>query len=602
MSLYVFEKGYKFMQISSIVTVLTLLSGVALFLYGMSLMGDGLKQMAGSQMEKILSKLTSNPIKGLLLGAIVTAIIQSSSATSVMCVGFVNSGMMKVASAISIIMGANIGTSITGWIICLSYIDGSSGIAQLLSTTTISSVVAIIGIVFKMFAKKDVLKHLGNIMLGFAILMFGMQTMSGAVAPLRTNEMFISALSSFTNPVLGILFGALLAAVLQSASASVGVLQALSVTGAITFSSAFPMLMGIGIGASVPVLLCSIGSSRDGKRTALVYLINETSAMILGSVLFYGSNAIIHYGFLDHVMSPVNIAATNTIYKVLAMSILLPWFKAIEKLTAIIIPKNTDDEDEEHEDLDVLEERFLNMPAVAMAQCTTTVHTMAVIVLKNLNRAYDLFENYDEKRFNKIKDKEARVDKYEDKLGTYLMELTKKELDAHQSIQVSEYLHTIGDFERIGDHAYAIAQVARDLNQKNVHFSDTAQKELKILLDATTEIMDTTVDAFTKNDLKQAARIEPLRELIGMLCDELKMRHIARLRTGECSLEQGVQFAELLNNLERVADHCSNIGLCMQELEENSAVDTHEFEQALRSDKSDEYARYFDEYDVKYEI
>lgn len=357
------------MNINTLILILTLMSGIALFLYGMMVMGDGLKQMAGNKLELILYKLTNTPLKGLMLGAAVTAIIQSSSATTVMVVGFVNAGMMKVTQAIGIIMGANIGTSITGWILCLSYIDGKQGIAQLLSTATLSAIVAIVGIIFRMFLKKDWQHALGNIMLGFAILMIGMQTMSGSVAPLKESEVFINALTSFNNPILGIGFGILLTAIIQSASAGVGILQALSVTGAITFGSAFPMIMGIGVGAACPVLLSAIGTNKFGKRTALVYLVNDMCAMIIGTILFYSANALLHFDFLNMSMSPVSIALMNTVYRVCAMLILLPFVKVIEKIVTFLVP-GKEEEDDEDEDFELLEERFL---AIQLSRSTSVI-------------------------------------------------------------------------------------------------------------------------------------------------------------------------------------------------------------------------------------
>ena len=348
-----------------VTAILSLLSGVALFLFGMSLMGDGLKKVAGNKLELILYKLTNTPIKGVLLGAVVTAVIQSSSATSVMVVGFVNSGMMKVTQAIGIIMGANIGTSITGWILCLSYIDGSSGIAQLLSTATISAVVAIVGIIFKMVLRKAIYHNIGDIMLGFSILMMGMQTMSGAVAPLKENEHFVNALTMFSNPFMGILVGILITAVLQSASASVGILQALSVTGSVSFSAALPIVMGIGVGAACPVLLSSIGTNKNGKRTALIYLINDLFGMIFWSVVFYSVNAFVHFPFMDAVMSPVWIALMNTVFRTATIAVLLPCIRLIEKLVFRLV-RDTEEDMEEQADFDLLEERFLAYPDLAI--------------------------------------------------------------------------------------------------------------------------------------------------------------------------------------------------------------------------------------------
>ena len=540
---------------NGIMIVLTLLSGVALFLYGMSLMGDGLKRVAGNQLELVLYKLTNTPIKGVLLGTIVTAIIQSSSATTVMVVGFVNSGMMKVAQAIGIIMGANIGTSVTGWILCLSYIDGSSGIAQLLSTATISAVVAIIGIIFKMFVKKANYKNVGDIMLGFAILMVGMQTMSGAVSPLKDNPHFVNLLTKFENPFMGIIVGIAFTAVLQSASASVGILQALSVTGSISFAAALPITMGIGVGAACPVLLSSIGTNKNGKRTALIYLLNDLFGMIFWSIVFYSVNAFVHFKFLNMTMSPIKIAMMNSIFRLATIMILLPCINLIEKLVFRLIKDDPEDL-EEQADFDLLEERFLAYPALAIGQSHTAVNGMAKKARKNINRALSLLGDYSQDKYNKVQEKENLIDKYEDKLGTYLMQLTGQEMSTVQMQQVSKFLHTI---------------------------------------------VDLTVDAFCEDDLEMAAKIEPLRELIGILCNDLKNRHVTRLREGKCEFRQGFAFNDLLTNLERIAAHCSNVAVAMIETE-TSEFDTHEYLKSVRHMKDDAYLECFDSYARKYSI
>ena len=583
-----------------ITMVLSLLSGVALFLYGMSLMGDSLKKVAGNKLELILYRLTNTPLKGLLLGTVVTAIIQSSSATTVMVVGFVNSGMMKVAQAIGIIMGANIGTSITGWILCLSYIDGSSGIAQLLSTATISAIVAIIGIIFRTFIKKKPYSDIGDIMLGFAILMVGMQTMSGAVSPLKENPHFVRLLTMFTNPFMGILVGIVFTAVLQSASASVGILQALSITGSITFAAALPITMGIGVGAACPVLLSSIGTNKNGKRTALIYLLNDLFGMLFWSIVFYTLNAIFHFKFMNVVMTPVYIALMNTVFRAATICILSPFIKYIEKLVYILIKDDEEDLDEQ-KDFDLLEERFLNYPAIAIAQSHTAMNGMARKARKNLSRSVSLLKKYSDEKYQKIEEKEVLIDKYEDKLGTYLMQLTGKELSGDQTKQVSKFLHTISDFERMGDHALNVARTAKELYDKKIVFSDEARYELNVLIAAMKEIVTSTVQAFSRDDLQMAARIEPLRELIGMLCDELKMRHVDRLQSGKCGISQGFAFNDLLTNIERVSDHCSNVAVAMIELESRN-FDTHEYLKSVREMRNTEYKRYFEEYEQKYSI
>ena len=583
-----------------ITMILSLLSGVALFLYGMALMGDSLKKVAGNKLELILYKLTNSPIKGLLLGTVVTAIIQSSSATTVMVVGFVNSGMMKVAQAIGIIMGANIGTSITGWILCLSYIDGSSGIAQLLSTATISAIVAIIGIILRTFVKKKPYTDVGDIMLGFAILMVGMQTMSGAVSPLKENPHFVSLLTMFKNPFMGILVGIAFTAVLQSASASVGILQALSITGSITFAAALPITMGIGVGAACPVLLSSIGTNKNGKRTALIYLLNDLFGMIFWSIVFYSVNAFAHFKFMDMTMRPVTIAMMNTIFRLATILVLLPFIHAIEKLVFRLI-KDDPEELEEQADFDLLEERFLSYPALAIGQSHTAVNGMAKKARKNINRALSLLSDYSQDKYNKVQEKENLIDKYEDKLGTYLMQLTGQEMSTTQTQQVSKFLHTISDFERLGDHAVNISKVANEIVEKKISFSDSAKSEIKVLEAAVREIVDLTVDAFCDDNLEMAAKIEPLRELIGILCNDLKNRHVTRLREGKCEYKQGFAFNDLLTNLERIAAHCSNIAVAMIETE-TSEFDTHEYLKSVRHMKDDAYLKCFDEYASKYNI
>ncbi len=585
---------------TSITIILSLLSGVALFLFGMSLMGDGLKRVAGNKLELVLYKLTNTPIKGILLGTVVTAIIQSSSATTVMVVGFVNSGMMKVAQAIGIIMGANIGTSVTGWILCMSYIDGSSGIAQLLSTATISAIVAIIGIIFKMFVKKSGFKNVGDIMLGFSILMVGMQTMSGAVAPLKDNEHFVNILTMFKNPAAGILAGIAITAVLQSASASVGILQALSMSGSITFAAALPITMGIGVGAACPVLLSSIGTNKNGKRTALIYLFNDLFGMLFWSIVFYTVNAFVHFPFMDMTMSPVTVALLNTVFRAATILVLIPFIKVIEKLVYTVVKDSPEDE-EDQADFDLLEERFLAYPDLAITQSHLAMNGMAKKARKNILRAMSLLEEYSSEKFNKVQEKENLIDKYEDKLGTYLMQLSTHQMNENQVKQVSKFLHTVSDFERLGDHAVNVSEVAAELNEKKISFSDEAQYELSVLEGAVKECVSISVDAFCTDDLDLASRVEPLRELIGILCDELKLRHIARLRTGKCEMKQGFAFNDMLTNLERMAAHCSNIAVAMIEIEA-ADFDTHQYLKSVRERKNETYQIYFDEYERKYDI
>lgn len=585
----------------SIANIISLLGGVALFLFGMSLMGEGLNKVAGNKLEIILWKLTNNPIKGILLGTAVTAVIQSSSATTVMVVGFVNSGMMKVAQAIGIILGANIGTSATGWILCLSYIDSdASGIASLLSTATLSAIIALIGIVLRMICKKVTSKHLGNILLGFSVLMFGMQSMSMAVAPLKESEAFISTLTTFSNPILGILIGIMVTAILQSCSASVGILQALTITGAITFSTALPVIMGMGIGAAAPVLLSAIGTNANGKRTAFIYLLNDLFGTIIWATIFYSVNAFVHFDFMNMSMTPVSIALLNTIFRTATMIALCPFIKYLEKLVCIIFRDNPEDL-EDARDIDQLEERFIDHPALAIEQSRQAVFSMARKARKNVARAMSLLTDYDIKRYDKVLRKEDVIDKYEDKLGTYLVKITGVELKESQTRDVSLILHTIGNFERIGDHAVNLSEVAKEIKEKKLKFSFEANKELKVLRSAVTDILDLSFNAYTENNMDMAYHVEPLEEVIDLLCYDLKLRHINRIQSGNCTLNQGFVFNDLLTNYERIADYCSNIAVAMIELQ-TAEFDTHEYLNTLKEAENSDFNRYYADYKLKYSI
>ena len=581
--------------------ILSLLCGVALFLFGMSLMGDGLKMVAGNKLEAFLYRMTNTPLKGVALGTGVTSVIQSSSATTVMVIGFVNSGMMKLKQAIGIIMGANIGTSITGWILCLSYIGGSGGgIASIFSTATISAVVAVIGIIFRMFCKRSVHKNIGNIMLGFAILMTGMQMMSGAVSPLRENPTFIKMLTMFSNPLAGILVGILFTAVLQSASATVGVLQALSVTGLLTFASAFPIVLGIGVGAACPVLISAIGANKNGKRTALVYLLNDLFGLIMWSVIFYTANAFVHFTFTDMVMTPVSIALLNTVFRVATVVVLFPFIPKLEKLVCILV-KDSAEELEDEADFDLLEERLLNYPALAIAQCHRAMNGMAKKLRKNVNRAMNLLNEYQQDKFDKVQRKEDLIDKYESRLGEYLIQLTKREMNTVQTRQVSLYLHTIGDFERIGDHASYIAHMANEMHDNHTEFSQAAWDELNIVMEAVREEINVTCNAFMKDDKEAAQRVAPLGAVITNLCDELKMHHVERLSKGECGLEEGTVFNDILNSFGRIAAHSASAMTALLKSGETDA-DPHIHDSKIYPTDSWEYYTYFNEYRQKYDV
>ena len=583
----------------SVADVISLLGGIALFLFGMSLMGEGLKKVAGSRLELVLYKLSSTPLKGVLLGTGVTAVIQSSSATSVMVVGFVNSGMMKVKQAIGVIMGAILGTSVTGWILCLSSLEGGSGVVQLLSTEVLTGIVAVVGIILRMFTGKTSNRYVGEILLGFAVLMYGMSAMSGAVSPLRESEVFIRILTSFSNPILGILVGLAFTSVLQSASAAVGILQALAITGAVTFEVALPIVMGIAIGAAVPVLLSALGANLNGKRTAFIYLLIDVLGVLIWALLFYGANAIIHFTFLDAVLSSVSIALMNTLFRLATVIVLLPCIGLMERMVELLFPD--DGSAAEEQEMDRLEERFLQHPALSIEQSRLVTNSMAERAEGNLLMAVGLRNRWSDKDFRMVGETESVIDRYEDKLGTYLMKITSKSLSQSQSEEVSKYLHTISDFERISDHALNISEAAKEIHDKDLQYSPEACHELDVIESAVREILSIAVGAFVENDPQRAARVEPLEEIIDGLCDEMKSHHVDRLQSGSCTLNLGFVFNDLLTNYERVADHCSNIAVAIIELESDS-FDTHEYLNSVRAMKSSSFARYYEEYKQEYHL
>ena len=580
--------------------VLELLTGIALFLFGMALMGDGLKMVAGSKLELILYRLSSTPLKGILLGTGVTAVIQSSSATSVMVVGFVNSKMMKLRQAIGVVMGAIIGTSITGWIICLSYIGGgeSSGWVELFSTASLTALIAVIGIILRMFSKKAAKRHIGDILMGFAVLMFGLSAMSGSVEGLRSDPTFLNLMTTFSNPVIGILVGILFTSIIQSASAAVGILQALSITGAVTFDASFSLIMGIAIGAAVPVLLSAIGASADGKRTAYSYLVVTVIGVILFSIIFYTVNAFVNFEFMSTVMNAFSIALLNSVFRIINIILVAPFIKQIEKICTLMA-KSDDKDSEALRDIDRLEERFLAHPALAVEQSRLTINSMANRTMGNLLAAFELVDSYSDEGYKAIEETEEIIDRYEDKLGTYLMNVSSHELTQDQSEAVSKYLHTINDFERMSDHSLNIAECAKEISEKKVAFSGEAMNELRVLRGAVTEIIEIAVSAFEENDLEKAYRVEPLEELIDNLCDEMKLHHIDRLKKGKCTLSNGFVFNDLLTNLERVSDHCSNVAIAMIEIESDS-FDPHEYISSLTAVHTQSFDEYFAEYSSKY--
>ena len=580
--------------------VIALLSGVALFLFGMSLMGDGLKKVAGDKLELILYRLSSTPLKGVLLGTGVTAIIQSSSATSVMVVGFVNAGMMKVKQAIGVILGAILGTSVTGWIVCLSSLQGGSGWVSLLSTATLSGVVSILGILLRMSAKSQVRFHTGNILMGFAVLMFGMQAMSAAVEPLRESAAFLRVLTTFSHPLIGVLAGLLFTAVLQSASATVGILQALASTGAITFSVAFPVIMGIAVGAAMPVLLSALGASLNARRTAFVYLLADVLGALIWGVVFYAANGIIGFAFLEHAMNSVEIAGLNTLFRLATVVVLTPCIGLLDSLVCRLIP-DRGVHGREEEDFARMEVRFIEHPALAIEQSREAICNMAMEARANLEDACLLLNDYSEKGFHFVEQREDVVDKYEDKLGSYLIKITGRELTERQNKDVSKFLHTISDIERISDHAMNIAECAKEIHEKKIVFSPAAAEELRIIFQAVQEVTHNAVSAFLNSDLETAYRVEPLEEVVDNLCDEMKLHHVDRLQKGICTLNQGFVFNDLLTNYERVADHCSNIAVALIELDSDS-FDTHAYITSLKELRSHHFDRYFEEYSNRFSL
>jgi len=584
-----------FVSFELIHIVIILLGGIALFLFGMQLMGDGLKKVAGGKLEVILYRLSNTPLKGVLLGTGVTAIIQSSSATSVMVVGFVNAGMIKMKQAIGIIMGAIIGTSVTGWVLCLSDISGGAGWVDLLSTEVLAAIIGVIGIMFRMICKNPTKKHIGDIMIGFCILMVGMQNMSAAVAPLRSEQAFIDMLTKFSNPFIGILIGLLVTAVLQSASATVGILQALSVTGAISFSVALPIIMGIAVGAAMPVIISSFGATTDGKRTAFVYLLVDALGALIWAVVFYSINHFVHFSFMDRTMTTVSIAFVNSLFRVATVAVLFPFIRFLEKMVCAIFKEVVDEEDKDIVEISVLDDRFIAHPTVAIEQAKTVLCSMAHMAQKNLIRSMELLDTFSQEKYDKIQRREDKVDRYEDKLGTYLVKITQQELTSGQNKEVSKLLHTISDFERISDHAVNISQAAAELFNEKLRFSDCAVEDVELMSLIMKEIVGNVIDAFEQNKVEYAYKTEPLEELVDIYCDEMKMNHVKRVQKGECTLHQGFIFNDLLTDFERIADHCSNVAVAIIELELN-VFDTHEYLINLKKDNGTNFDKYFEEY------
>lgn len=585
--------------------VLSLIGGLAIFLYGMDLLGEGLTGASGGKLEKILEKLTSNPLKAVLLGAGVTAVIQSSSATTVMVVGFVNSGIMKLSQAVGVIMGANIGTTITSWILSLTGIESSNIFISLLKPTSFSPVLAAVGIVFLMFLKKDSLKNPGKIMIGFALLMYGMDAMSSSVAPLAEVPQFASILTAFSNPVLGMLAGMLFTAIIQSSSASVGILQALCSTGILSYATALPIIMGQNIGTCVTALLSSIGATKNGKRAAIIHLYFNVIGTVTFMIVFYALNAVIHFSFLNLTAQEFGIAVIHTTFNIVTTAYLLPLRKVLEKLAYATIKLDDDEkrimDNRSGNEFALLDDRFLEAPSLAVEHCKQVINKMADISRESLFISMSLIGGYDEEQALRVGELETRADKYEDALGTYIMKISTKNLKKEDSEMLNVMLHCIGDFERISDYACNLCDSARELQQKNMQFSPKAETELDILSSAVREAVDISFDAFKSNNKNEADKVEPLEELIDTLAVELKARHIRRLREGKCTIELGFAHSDILNNLERVADHCSNIAVDVIQSDQLE-FDAHEYLDRIKNKDNQQFARDYKAYKEKYRL
>lgn len=587
----------------SIFDVLALFGGLALFLFGMNVMGDGLTRAAGGKMERILEKLTSTPIKGVLLGAAVTAVIQSSSATTVMVVGFVNSGIMKLRQAVGIIMGANIGTTVTSWILSLSGIQGDSIWIQMLKPSSFSPILAVIGIAFLMFSKNEKKHDIGMIFLGFTILMYGMDAMSGAVAPLADVPEFANVLLMFSNPVLGMIVGTLFTAIIQSSSASVGILQALCMTGAVTYGTALPIIMGQNIGTCVTALLSSIGAKKNAKRAAFVHLYFNLIGTILFMIVFYSINAFVNFGVLQDMAAPAGIAVIHSIFNILTTIVLLPFGKGLEKLATLTIREKKEPVEEIAElvPLKHLDARFLEQPAFAVTQSMDVMNQMAGYSAEALYDSLELMKDYSDEKWQRVEALEDIVDKYEDELGTYLAKVSGKELAEEDSKRVSNGLHCIGDLERISDHALAIAEIYAKMHKEEMVFSDKAMAELNLYSNAVYEIMSMTCKALNEDDMKIAKRIEPLEEVINGLNATIKKQHIKRLQKGKCTIELGIALENLLNNYERVADHCSNVAASLLQVKTDS-FDMHEYLNRVKQESNVEFQAMYSMYKEKYSL
>lgn len=582
--------------------VLSMVGGLALFLYGMSVMGNGLEKMSGGKLERILESLTSSPLKAVLLGAGVTAVIQSSSATTVMVVGFVNSGIMKFSQAIGIIMGANIGTTITSWMLSLTTLDaGGSFLLKMMKPSSFAPILALIGILLYMSAKTDKKRVIGEILLGFAILMSGMETMSAAVKPLKDVPEFTSILTMFDNPIMGILAGAVLTAIIQSSSASVGILQALSVTGAFTYGSVVPIILGQNIGTCITAIISSLGANKDGKRTACVHL----SFNILGSALFmlvfYLGNVIFKFPFMNEAVDGANIALIHTIFNVFATVVLFPFVKALEKIAYLIIPITAEEKEMQEDVFAILDPRFISSPAFAIEQCKSLADQMAEMTKDSFLQAMSMVSEPTEEGMAEVIKKENRVDVYDDKLAAYLTKVNGEDLSYKDSLRTTSLMHCLTDLERISDHAANVVECVQQMQKTEAAFSKKATAEMQVYTAALSDILDRTITAFIKGDIALAKTVEPLESVIDELTKTIKKNHMKRMNKGECTIELGLILSDLTMNYERVADHCSNIAVYTMQLQ-NTELEEHSFTEHLDAEEAVQFEKLTTSFKLKYQI
>lgn len=579
--------------------VISLFGGLALFLFGMNLMSSSLEKRAGGRLKGLLSNITSNPVKGFLLGVGVTALLQSSSATTVMVVGFVNSGLMTLGQSVSIIVGANLGASITPWLLSLAGVQGGSVILEIFKMSTITPVMAFIGAILYIFQKKPAKRDTGMIFLGFAILMYGMEAMSGAVEGLRDMPQFVEIISVLSNPLVGVLAGMVITAVIQSSSASIGILQALATTGKISYGTAIPVIMGQNIGTCISAILSCIGASKNAKRAAMIHLAFNVISTVVVLPIYYLVYYLFDMSFAGLAVTSWQIALINTAYKVVSIVVLLPVLRWLEPLSRFLIRDSSAESEEET----LLDERLLKSPAVAVARCRSVTVTMAEMAVKSVNDAFRELTSFDEDLAEDILKSESKVDFYEDKLGTYLVKLSAQNLSSADNAQATKLLHMISDFERISDHSVNILKSAEEMSEKKLTFSSDAMQELSTMIDAVSEILGLALQSFRDDDLNSAVMVEPLEQVVDNLKDRIRLNHVRRMQTGECTIELGFILTDLVTNLERVSDHCSNVAGYMLEMSgDNQNIGVHEFLHNVRSGEEKEFNDYYDYFRVKYRM